>query len=128
MMQNLASALLSPEVLPWITGSGGALVVLFLWVQAERSDKRDLRKECATWRDRDASRADTVVQLVREATGCIATITERVSNGDDAISDLLKTLQRTVADFRCNAATPTRKANEHKGDSSPIPRSLPESI
>lgn len=127
MVSQLGAALLSPEVLPWLTGSGGALVVLAFWVQAERSDKRELRKECASWRATDAVRSDTVTALVRECTACITQITAQVSNGSDQISDIVEQLRTKVENFRCNA-TPTFPADERKPDARPIPGGLPKSV
>jgi len=40
------------QLLPWLTGSGGALVVLALWVKSLRADKATLESSC---KDKDAT-------------------------------------------------------------------------
>jgi len=127
-MNQLASALTSPEVLPWITGSGGALVVLFLWVQAERSDKRDLRKECSSWRASDANRSEAFTALLRECTSCITKITEQFSHGNNRVDSLLDELTDKVSSFRCNANSHRPEPHDGQQATGSVPRRLQDGV
>jgi len=128
MMTAVANALTSPDVLPWITGSGGALVVLFLWVQAERSDKRELRKECSSWRASDSTRSEAFTALLRECTGCITKITEQFSHGNERVDTLLDELKDKVSSFRCNANHSHPEPYAGQQPASHVSRRLPDSV
>lgn len=131
MIPELATALTSPEILPWLTGSGGALFVLAFWVNAERDDKKNIAKENRRLLDRVDERDDTVTSLVRECTSCISSITERVSLGQttsEAVKESVHRLEQLVAQIPCAKyhVTPQHPAS-HDGPSS-IPSGLPTGV
>jgi len=68
------------ELLPWITGAGGALVVLSLWVWDLRAKNTSLEND--------------IKEIAKDCIECITTVTERDNQNAEWRNRVTKMLER----------------------------------
>jgi hypothetical protein len=82
------------ELLPWLTGAGGCIVALFLWVLDLRQQRQQLVEERNYERARNTELTDRYTASITAGNEAIRDLTDAVLDATDLVTDRPPTRRR----------------------------------